>query len=173
MESYYAGVRMRPIPKYCFVVLLGLLSPAGAQTFSGSYYCVTEFAGGLSFDESRKAWGSARLQNENKFVLRLRYEGAVKQKDALSDTLWENYTVTLTAEGDKYTVSCTSDFDYPSKTILVGGYGYVSCTSDLTLYRFNLRTNRFLTAYLQGFVNGADNNDNTPNVAGGLCTKID
>jgi hypothetical protein len=80
----------------------------------------------------------------------------VKQKDALSDTLWESYTVTLTAAGEKYAAPCTNDFDYPRKTVLVGGYGYVSCTSNLTLYRFNLRNNRFLAAYLQGFVSLTD-----------------
>jgi hypothetical protein len=164
---------MRLIPQYCLIVLLSFSSPAQTHTFSGAYYCVAEFAGGLSFDESRKTWESARLHHDSKVVLRLRYEGTVKQKDALSETLWENYTVTLETAGEKHAALCTSDFDYPSKTVLVGSYGYVSCTANLTLYRFNLRNNRFLAAYLQGFVNGADNNDNSPNVAGGRCTKID
>ena len=37
-------------------------------------------------------------------------------------------------------------------------------------YRFNLENNRFL---LFGYFDGADNNENTPAVTGGTCTKID
>lgn len=164
---------MSPIPKCCLSLLLGLPLPAGAQTYSGAYYCVTEFAGGLSYDEGRNTWESARLRTDTKLVLRLKYEGTVKHKDGMGETLWENYTVTLTTAGEEYAAPCTSDFEYPIKTVLVGGYGHVACTANLTLYRFNLRNNRFLAAYLQGFINGADNNDNTPNVAGGRCTKTD
>jgi hypothetical protein len=40
-------------------------------------------------------------------------------------------------------------------------------------YQFNLRTNRFLGAYLEGYVDGKDNNDDTPFVSGGTCSKID
>jgi hypothetical protein len=162
---------MRPILKCIAIVLLLCPLRANAQTFSGSYYCVAEFAGGISYDENKKAWRSARLQNENRLVLRLQYEGTVNQTDALSDTLWERYTVTLAAEGDPHEASCTNDFEFPSKTILVGGYGHVSCTSDLTIYRFNLRNNRFLAAYLRGFVDNS--NEHTPSVAGGRCTKIE
>ena len=57
--------------------------------------------------------------------------------------------------------------------MLVSKWGYVSCEVALTRYRFNLRNNRFLAAYLEGYTDGANDNKNTPYVAAGMSTKIE
>ena len=36
----------------------------------------------------------------------------------------------------------------------------------------NLVNGRFVSAYLQGFIDAEDNNQNTPGVSGGIWTKI-
>jgi hypothetical protein len=41
------------------------------------------------------------------------------------------------------------------------------------MYQFNLMNNRFTSYYLQGYVDGVDNNNNAPAVSGGTCTKIE
>ena len=40
-------------------------------------------------------------------------------------------------------------------------------------YVFSLKTNRFLSIYSIGYMDGEDRNENTPSVSGGTCTKID
>ena len=40
-------------------------------------------------------------------------------------------------------------------------------------YKFNLKNNRFLRAYLAGCVNGMNENSDTPYVSGGTCIKTD
>ena len=40
-------------------------------------------------------------------------------------------------------------------------------------YVFSLKTNRFLSIYSIGYMDGEDSNENTPSVSGGTCTKID
>jgi hypothetical protein len=47
------------------------------------------------------------------------------------------------------------------------------CSASLKDYVFNLKQGRFLAVYAVGYVNGFDNNDNTPAIDGGRCTKID
>jgi len=41
------------------------------------------------------------------------------------------------------------------------------------MYVFNPFTNRFFHIYTAGYISGLDNNDDTPYMAGGTCTKID
>jgi hypothetical protein len=40
-------------------------------------------------------------------------------------------------------------------------------------YKFNLKNYRFLRAYLAGYVNGMNENSDTPYVSGGTCIKTD
>ena len=49
---------------------------------------------------------------------------------------------------------------------------HVACGS-LPSYQFNLTNNRFLSIYDFGYIDGRDNNDETPSVSGGTCTKIE
>jgi hypothetical protein len=45
-------------------------------------------------------------------------------------------------------------------------------SASMSEYTINLVTNRFFAAYLQGYIDGKENNDNTPAVLAGTCTKI-
>ena len=41
-------------------------------------------------------------------------------------------------------------------------------------YKFNFsKAGRFVEAYLMGYINGLDTNDDTPMLSGGACTKIE
>jgi hypothetical protein len=50
---------------------------------------------------------------------------------------------------------------------------FLVCRTEFYDYKFNLKASRFDEAYLIGYVNGHDTNDDTPVVAGGVCTKIE
>ena len=60
-----------------------------------------------------------------------------------------------------------------SKTIVIGESESFSCLGNLHEYMFNLRTGRFLATYLEGYLDGKDNNENNPAVEGGICTKFE
>jgi hypothetical protein len=53
--------------------------------------------------------------------------------------------------------------------------GEMKCAlASLIPFRFNLKNNRFLGAYLIGFAEGEDNPDGTaPTIFGDTCTKTD
>ena len=40
-------------------------------------------------------------------------------------------------------------------------------------YKFNMKAGRFVEAYLMGYVNGRNTNDDTPVLSGGVCKKIE
>lgn len=126
------------------------------------------------FRAEQKRWVGAVLHPAEKFVLRLKYldtQVATGKWDA--GKAQSSFEVTIKpsgknldrpcnglAVGDKRTVSIYNDSD-----------GF-TCHGSLQQYLFNLKTNRFMALYAVGYVDGADNNDDTPSVAGGVCTKI-
>ena len=161
-----------------WIVLL-LLSGAAAQAQSSddsSYFCEPQFAGGLAYNEQRKVWESAKFIPGNKFVLKLKFVAKNMEKNVEGRELSvARYIVSITFAGENGGRSCL-DWSDPA----AGGWnialldGYIACDGPrLTRYKFNLQSNRFLTSYLQGYISGKDNNNDTPSVAGGLCTRIE
>lgn len=141
------------------------------------YLCATEFAGGLGFDPVRKRWrGSALVTSEkdNKFFI------GVKLLRNRSEPLpyiggevrFVDYLVTITAWGANNAIGCYGPEANENRTVsLKEGDMEIKCRSELTEYVFNLKTNRFLAAYFGGYTDGNDNQDNTPGMSGGTCTK--
>lgn len=48
----------------------------------------------------------------------------------------------------------------------------MSCTTILEEFRINVKTLRMMKVYAIGFIDGQDNNDNTPAIMVGTCSKI-
>jgi hypothetical protein len=139
-----------------------------------SYFCTVEFSGGIAFNERFKKWESTTFRPEGKFVLKLKYLKVRTQKDFLGkDETVTDFNVTLTQAGSNLPSPCLSTGDEWSSIVPVSQYDYFSCYADLSEHYFNLRTNRFLASYMVGFIDGKENNENTPSVSGGTCTKID
>ena len=148
-------------------------SAASAQLGKdASYFCVAEFAGGLIYDEGMKKWKSGALRIEEKFVLRLKHLRTRVQKSYTGeDEPVHDYDVTVTPAGSNAPFPCVS---YGQRHVAVRLLSSVWCDGlDLQVYKFNLITNRFLSSYLVGYVDGDHNKQNTPSVTGGTCTKID
>ncbi len=140
-----------------------------------AYFCVSEFAGGLSYNATTGKWESSRFRVDAKFVLRFKFLKSRMGKDFLGeDEPVHDYNITLTASGSNYAALC-EDFFRPNdrEIITTNDNEFFRCTASLTEYIFNLKSNRFLAAYLLGYVSGEDNNKNTPSVSGGTCTKIE
>jgi hypothetical protein len=139
-----------------------------------SYFCTVEFVGGIAFNQTLKRWDSAKFRPERKFVLKLKYLTTRTQKDLFGkDETVTDFNVTLTEAGSNSPLPCLKTGDDWSAIVPILQYDFVSCTSGLSEHSFNLKKNRFLASYMFGFIDGSDNNDNTPSVSGGTCTKID
>jgi len=148
------------------VATLALVQSAFSQSKDGAYHCVVEMSAGLAFDGASKKWSAAALRVDQKFVLRMKYGGShIEEGKQVSD-----YDITITDAGTDFDRPCSNN----QKMITIhdddGGFRCGTITEDLVV---NIKTLRFLRIYPLGYVSGQDNNDNTPSVSGGTCTRID
>jgi len=140
------------------VWLCSMASAALAQSKDAAYYCVSEAAGGLWYNEQTKKWEGHSFHAEQKFVLKI---GLVRS--------WvrREYKVLITQSGQKG-LPC---FGFSNEETITKDR--ILCTTYVHDYRFDLQTNRFLAIYFHGYLDGNENNNNTPVIQGGTCTKID
>ena len=132
-----------------------------------AYVCKVEFTGGLAYDVESKSWRSTTFQPKGKFIFRLKFVKTQIEKIGLHAA---NYEATVTEAGRNREVSCAGGKD---KTTSADQDGTLDCATALYEYKFNLKNNRFLRAYLAGYVNGMNENSDTPGVSGGTCIKTD
>jgi len=152
---------------------LAPLAAAEAQIELGrdaSYFCVEEFSGGLRYNENLKKWGAASFRADGKFVLKLKFIRSRESHDFFGERA--EYEVSITEAGTSGPTPCVKFYGDRTVTIYQRP-STLGCEALGSSYRFGFESNRFLKAYLEGYWNGSNNNDNTPNVAGGTCTKID
>lgn len=150
--------------------ILGLLclilaSPAFAQSKDVACRCAGEAAAGLWYNEQNKKWeGASFFRPQQQFVLKMKF---VRARENMSD-----YGATVTMSGKDTGLPCTTTDTDETVTVADSDRSF-SCTTVAYDYVFNLSTNRFLSMYIYGYVDGNDNNDNNPVVEGGTCTKIE
>jgi hypothetical protein len=83
-----------------------------------------------------------------------------------------DYVVTITETGTNAAVPCTfGGTGIGSKIIIVGDDGNVVCTAKRHRFTFNVESNRFISVFLYGYVDGEDNNQDMPTMSGGTCEK--
>jgi hypothetical protein len=152
------------------IIIVGLgvsLCYSNAFAQSEAYYCTSEAAGGLSYDSAEKKWVGSIFRPDIPFVLTLQKVG---------DQSPERYHITITPHGERFAQPCIPvGGGTVGDNVQVYSRALVMCSSPwlITLYQFNLMNNRFASHYLLGYVDGIDNNNNTPGVSGGRCTKIE
>jgi hypothetical protein len=137
-----------------------------------SYFCTAEAAGGVSYKADQKKWGGAIFRTNEKFVLRLKFvdvEAGTSTWD--KNDIYTNFEVFLTPSGTNSDSRC-SYIGAGGKKVSVSKHDQFTCYAALQQYIFNLNTNRYLNIYAQGYTDGTDNNDDTPSVTAGVCTKI-
>ncbi len=150
---------------------MGLPTSAHAQAKDGSYYCVTEFSGGLSYNETLKRWQSTRFSPKEKFVANFKYAEPHVGAGGVSYT--DDYYVTITPSGSDKTEDCLTYYPIRSQKIEFIRDSWGSCETHIDRYRFNLTNKRFLQVFENGYINGGeDKGSDTPSISGGTCTKI-
>ena len=125
----------------------------------------------MSYDSSLKEWRGTRFKEKEKFILKTQF---VRTESFGNQTI-EFYNVTVTLEGRESQEDCYAQmYGEPGDPRDVGAFSntkVLNCSTLSRTYKFNLKTSRFLSAYVEGYVNG-DNNNDTPAFAAGKCTKI-
>jgi hypothetical protein len=171
-------IRVRTTGAIVGSMLLAACVPSAAVAQvnkNAAYFCAAEVAGGLYYNSALKRWEASSFKADQKFVLRLKFLRARVQKGTFIFAAEESvtdYEVTITQSGSNFAGGCESDSGAKEITV-VNELGYVECQWSFGRLKFNLNSNRFLSAYLSGFVNGKENNDDNPAVLGGTCTKIE
>jgi hypothetical protein len=157
-----------------FVIgLIGINSSmALAQSWNGSYYCVGEAAGGLGYDARIKKWRGIEFNPKSKFILRLQYIRMRENKPEGPPRTIDDYRVIIKQLG-AYSWTCVR-FYLEDESVGIhsdGSTEEVDCIGGT--YIFNMKKGRFLLVNREGFIDSNDNNDKTPSIEAGTCTKID
>jgi hypothetical protein len=156
------------------VLLITTGSQSRASGQDTTYVCSSEIEAGMIYDSSLKEWRGARLKQKQKFVLKLKFVRAQQNGPEQIDV----YNVSIRPDGDDLPTALTNCFAEkygqpgdPLEVQAYAAYGSLTCSTLFRTYKFNMKNNRFLSAYIEGYVDG-DTNDNTPAFAAGRCTKI-
>jgi hypothetical protein len=138
-----------------------------AVDYSGGYLCLQEFGGGIRFDEPTGRWESTTFRPSGRFVLTLKKLRDQKVYE-WSEMLAGVYEVRVADFGDSDPPIC---YGYSGSEEVVISDTIMVCTY-FTEYRVNMDGLRFLEIYKAGFIDGADNGNNTPSMMGGTCARI-
>jgi hypothetical protein len=159
-----------PIVIACFYWLPSI---ARADNVSSSYFCVVEASGGMAYDQGMQKWVGSVFRPDGKFVLRLQRVGQRTEKNVFGNDEWvTDYKIFITKSGTNFAQPCER-WGSTDHVVSQSGNGALYCTDAVTDYGFNISNGRFLVSYMQGYLSGRDNNDDTPAMSGGTCTKIE
>ncbi len=131
-----------------------VLSPLWALA-AEQYLCAADMATGFSYDKRTLDWGEGKFTPNEKFL--------VSQSKALG----EAFVVNLLGDGsDQPRFRCKSGFDTD---------GILRCDGTTGQFRFNRKTERFLSSYINGYwsvVPGQDQSADTPSITIGRCSSF-
>lgn len=160
--------------KYFWVTIAVLAAmPAYAiEPKNAAYYCTTDATSGVKYNPQLQKWTSASFKPDKPFVIKLDFLNSRRQKqfDWTELSTVNSFTVTVTEAGSNEARPCKDMKDYKGP-VEVWDDGWVRCNVAFSEMRFNPANNRYLSAYLVGYV-GGDNGGDTPAISIGTCTKI-
>lgn len=162
------------------LIFSGAITPTNAEEedpFEGSYFCVADAAGGVSFDDALNKWDSTRFKTGERYVVNVARHS--KTENWLGE-LRTVYTVQVhnhgSGESDALLGNCRTNnptlHSYNPITHFISEAGELSCRRLGGDWMMNLKNGRFMNTYVWGYLDGIDNNSNTPNIEIGTCSRI-
>jgi hypothetical protein len=120
--------------------------------------CKPTASGGVFFNETTKAWeGTVFLPGEDGFILTNSFKGPNADR-------YEGFAFHAIPVGmNNATGGCETE---------ANSSGRLTCFYSGQHLYVNLQTNRYLELYPHGYIDGEDNNDNTPFAKIGTCTRF-
>ncbi len=142
--------------------------------FAGSYLCLAEVSGGVAYDDTSKKWTGTPFRADGKYIVKVENIGTKQLKLEVHDEVVALYSIKVSKFGESVRdldqcIGLGKKRDEPFPFTKEGRFRCATLGTDWTV---NLAAGRYLKAYLWGFTGGEDNNDNTPFVEIGLCSKL-
>jgi hypothetical protein len=153
--------------------LLVLAMPSmalGLERRDGAYYCTEKFSGGVRYDNTLNQWHGATFKADENFVVKLSQTKPPPEEQDDPDARDRYYFVTIAVEKEGRSSRPCVINNYKPPFIDTEGLLRCEVMGGLEIYIFNFNNHRFIEIYIAGYVDGSNND--TPHVAGGLCTKI-
>ena len=127
------------------LVSITLLAPCAAISQT-NYICIPSKAGGFYYNNATREWSHAQFAiGDEKYIL----------KNIGKSWQWTRF-------GDSWGPPC-GDFDQN---------GYLQCQVLGGTLRMNKNNLRYLLTYEFGYLDGKDNNENTPSIKIGKCSPL-
>jgi hypothetical protein len=148
----------------------------GSGKFHGKWFCTEDAVAGVSYNEAYNKWESTHFRTGKRLLLNVSFLENVKHD--LLQKMIGTYKVTLSPHGsdDKdtcYTQNPQLKNTNPFANFIFDNSGWISCDLMGGELKVNLTNGRFLKSYTFGYTDGVDNNENTPGIAIGVCTRIE
>lgn len=144
---------------------------------SAGYLCTSNMAVGFAYNNSLKKWEGVHLGLQgvfSKFTLRLKHlKDRARNNSAGEHEDISDYVATISEMGTSAAIPCTfGGTGINSRIIVVGDDDNLVCAAKRRRITFNLESGRFISAFLFGYVDGIESNDNMPTMSGGTCEKM-
>ena len=165
-----------------FTVLgMQLITPSSAfaqntEDYSGVYLCFEDASGCISYDDASKMWVGTKFRSDDRYILTVKSNGLVND---FLDIPNMTYIITWEKHGanwDPLSKGCWTESNKLREINPMSSWapgGDLSCNLKGGQLKVNFNTLRFLNTYLKGYIDGVDDNSNTPFINVGTCTKID
>ncbi len=127
------------------ILLFIALAFSGIASAQDVYLCVGDAAGGVSFDGNSQKWKGAALRTSSKIL--------------------------VNKKNNKWTMK-EFDSSLENECTQPNEYGVMSCNKIFGEFHFSTKTRRYISTYIAGYIDGRNNNDNTPYVEIGVCSKL-
>lgn len=131
------------------------ISPLVSFAAENAYLCIPEESTGFYYDNG--SWGRSKFNvSGKKYIIRKLKDGemCISNPDAPYGVfdLGDNFAI----------MGCYSDKDFK-------GFHCVCSSGELF---FSTESGRFIETYIRGYWDGKDNNNNTPTITRGRCSKF-
>jgi hypothetical protein len=145
--------------------------------FAGTYFCTADAVGGVRYNEFTGDWVGGEFTAGNIYILNIRNNREII--DEFNGKLRMTYFIEFSEQGagsDILANSCNTKSNQLRSinplASFISDSGHFSCDligGDLAV---DLGTLRFLKSYTWGYVDGVDNNRNTPLIMVGTCSRV-
>lgn len=141
--------------KYLAIVLAAVLTMCATSIIAEErYLCEEVSAGGVQYNTTSQQWVGTSFIVNGKYII----------SEPAPELWFGKNSFVVTKIGDEIpSWYCKQPFNTD---------GYLNCQRDLGDFTLNKNTLRFMRFYNFGYLNGIDDNDNTPAVVIGVCSPF-
>lgn len=175
MSSFMKKIRNGFLFCFCFLGANATFAEVTTE-FAGTYFCTADAVGGVRYNEIAGDWVSTKFEAVSKYILNISNNSEIL--DEFNGKVRMTYFIEFSEHGsgsDLVSVYCRTKSDQLrsinplANFISQSGFTCNAGGGDLIV---DFDTLRFLKSYTWGYVDGVDDNSNTPHIEIGTCSRI-